>query len=249
MLIVQIGVTVLSGSTWKGTKLRIGDAKQDFRERYRPHRTIYFQDDLLSFTFRLQQEQETELDPSKKKRKRLRGTFAEDMSLVDPSNASSRSGWKVTAMGRIVRPIKMRPEKPLPPQLHSAQTANRKDGKERKKRAKDPDYRARRRMIDPTKWDSVHLKGMWLDVITAPKEREPMDSSVAGEEDSEDISMDGPAHASGGNPVQIKKLRDLFAPREEEGSHFFFNIFTIVLIHSLLLLRWIFAPWSPRARS
>ena len=62
---------------------------------------------------------------------------------------------------------------------------------------KDPDYRARRRMIDPTKWDSVHLKGMWLDVITALKEREPMDLSVAEKEDSKDISMDGPAHASG----------------------------------------------------
>ena len=130
MLIVQIGVTVLSGPTWKGTKLCIGDAKQGFRERYGPHGIIYFQDGLWSFTSRLQQEQETELDPSKKKWKRLKSTFAEDMSLVDPSNASSRSGWKVTTLGRIVRPIKMRPEKPLPPQLHSAQTTvNRKDEK------------------------------------------------------------------------------------------------------------------------
>lgn len=28
------GLNVLSGSTWKGTKLRIGEAKLDFRERY-----------------------------------------------------------------------------------------------------------------------------------------------------------------------------------------------------------------------
>ena len=29
----EIGLNVLSGSTWKGAKLRIGDAKPDFRER------------------------------------------------------------------------------------------------------------------------------------------------------------------------------------------------------------------------
>ena len=28
-----IGMNVLSGSTWKGAKLRIGEAKPDFRER------------------------------------------------------------------------------------------------------------------------------------------------------------------------------------------------------------------------
>jgi len=32
--LIPTGLNVLSGSTWKGTKLRIGEAKPDFRERY-----------------------------------------------------------------------------------------------------------------------------------------------------------------------------------------------------------------------
>ena len=110
-----------------------------------------------------------------------------------------------------MRPVKMRPEKPLPLQLHSARTASKSDWKERKKRAKDPDYRARRRVIDPTRWDSVHLKGMWLEVITATPPRSP--SPLKDEP-----------------PAQITKLKDLFAPREEEGSHFdFFNSLNLCL--------------------
>jgi hypothetical protein len=30
------GMNVLSGSTWKGSKLRVGEAKPDFKERYVP---------------------------------------------------------------------------------------------------------------------------------------------------------------------------------------------------------------------
>src|SRR6267154_2127465 len=97
------------------------------------------------------------------------------MSLVTPFNVSNRKGWKTTTMGRMVRPLRMRPERPLPPQAGPAfqrrtlVKAARKDGKEKatKKRAREPATRARRRTIDPTKWDSVHLKGMFLDVVTA----------------------------------------------------------------------------------
>lgn len=33
IILLLIGMNVLSGSTWKGAKLRIGEAKPDFRER------------------------------------------------------------------------------------------------------------------------------------------------------------------------------------------------------------------------
>jgi len=90
------------------------------------------------------------------------------MSLVTVENVSLRPGWHVTPMGRIVRPIRMRPEKPLPPV--SAITSNateKKDGKKKRKREKYKLVRARRRTIDPTKWDSQHLKGAFLDSIVA----------------------------------------------------------------------------------
>jgi len=38
-----IGMNVLSGSTWKGAKLRIGEAKPDFCERYAPRALHFFQ--------------------------------------------------------------------------------------------------------------------------------------------------------------------------------------------------------------
>lgn len=33
LTLVFVGMNVLSGSTWKGAKLRIGEAKPDFQER------------------------------------------------------------------------------------------------------------------------------------------------------------------------------------------------------------------------
>ena len=35
--LMVIGMNLLSGTTWKGAKLRIGEAKPDFRERYEIH--------------------------------------------------------------------------------------------------------------------------------------------------------------------------------------------------------------------
>ncbi|KAG2132958.1 hypothetical protein DEU56DRAFT_422192 [Suillus clintonianus] len=146
-------VNVLSGTVWKGAKLRIGDAKPDFRER------------LASIPS----------PPPKKRRANSKvGTHAPDMSLITPETALTRGGWRVTEMGRVVRVMRMRPEKALEPPraLASAGTKKRdKDGKlgtgRRKKRVKLPATRARRRTIDPTRWDSTHLKGIWLDAEVA----------------------------------------------------------------------------------
>ncbi|KDQ32715.1 hypothetical protein PLEOSDRAFT_164921 [Pleurotus ostreatus PC15] len=139
-------LNILSGSTWKGTKLRIGDAKPDYDER-------------------LAKERE-EQEPPRKKR-RCTGIHAEDMSIVTPENVSERRGWKVTPLGRIVRPMRMRPGKPLAEPVQSTTSTAKTNPKERKKknRVKPPPTRARRRTIDPTAWGSTHLKGIFLDAI------------------------------------------------------------------------------------
>jgi len=69
-------------------------------------------------------------------------------------------------MGRVVRPMRMRPGKPLPPaSTLTPGTLGKKDGKQKRKREKAKLVRARRKTIDPTKWDSQHLKGAFLDSI------------------------------------------------------------------------------------
>jgi hypothetical protein len=142
---------------------------------------------------------------------------APDMSLVTHENAASRAGWTVTPLGRILRPVKMRPERPLPP-LTEIRDKKRVDGEKKvKKRVKDPDCRARRRTIDMTRWGSVNLKGVFLDAdivaaagdgmgnVSANLELGANDSSESGTEAGSSVvdvledhaSMDEPHPASG----------------------------------------------------
>ncbi|KIM39552.1 hypothetical protein M413DRAFT_29270 [Hebeloma cylindrosporum] len=168
-------MNLLSGSTWKGAKLRFGEAKPDFKER-------------------IALENASE-EPPKKKRKRFGGIHAEDMTLVSPENAAARPGWKVSSLGRITRPMKMRPEHPLPevqePKVPKVKKTTTIDGeKKKKKRLKDPDSRARRRAIDMTKWGSTHLKGVFLDleVPVGMKKIEPEPAFPGHESDSDSAS-------------------------------------------------------------
>ncbi|KAI9574163.1 hypothetical protein HD554DRAFT_4016 [Boletus coccyginus] len=62
----------------------------------------------------------------------------------------------------------MRPEQPLEPmrnELSAWKVKGANNKMKMKKRVKPPPVRARRRLIDPTKWDSVYLKGMFLDNV------------------------------------------------------------------------------------
>ncbi|KAJ7198917.1 hypothetical protein B0H12DRAFT_1244741 [Mycena haematopus] len=139
-------VNSLSGSIWKGVKVRVGDARPDFDQR-------------------IIQENAAEPAPPRRKRKRG-GVEAQDMTLVTAETAAQRPGWKVTEMGRVIRPVRMRPARPLPPPLVSSATKISKDSKSgttKPKKRRDPDSRARRRAIDGTRWGSVHLKGMFLE--------------------------------------------------------------------------------------
>jgi len=222
-------MNLLSGTTWKGAKLRIGEAKPDFRERYD---TSYFlralSIDRFVPTLRIKRENEVTPDDRPAKRRRLaraiQGVHAPNMSLVTPENVSSRPGWRVTPMGRIVRPIRMRPGKPLPPtSTLTSSTLGKKNEKQKRKREKAKLVRARRKTIDPTKWDSQHLKGAFLDSIVVADDGDNLPLSkpaTAANQEVADLSSDSddsregegggefgssePEHAVEGSPITQK---------------------------------------------
>ena len=92
----------------------------------------------------------------------------------------------------------MRPEKPLPPMSTvPSSTTVRKLGKKKLKLELAKLVRARRRTIDPTKWDSQHLKGAFLDSIIVadgrddlPPAKKPSPPPASGEQGKSDLSSD-----------------------------------------------------------
>ncbi|KAI0311793.1 hypothetical protein OF83DRAFT_721244 [Amylostereum chailletii] len=177
-------MNLLSGSTWKGAKLRIGEAKPDFRERIALENAP--PDD----------------SPRPRKRARLargvQGVHAPDMSLVTPANVHLHPKWHVTPLGRLIRPVRMRPSRPLDPPLDQAKDARKgtskgkekeKAGRARKrKRAREPPVRARRRAIDPMRWGSTQVKGAFLEGEVAGARVDTVGDPYPtdGEEDDED---------------------------------------------------------------
>ncbi|KAF8268854.1 hypothetical protein EI94DRAFT_1097109 [Lactarius quietus] len=163
-------MNALSGSTWKGTKLRIGEAKPDFRERIMLENAPKDSDDKRA-----------------RKRKRLargvHGRHTKDMSLITPENVHQRPQWRITPLGRLIRPMRMRPTRPLGPPLDTLRTKNANKGR-KKKRPRDPPTRARRQTIDPLRWGSTHLSGIFLDSNGNPpplSQRTGPDGSAKGE--------------------------------------------------------------------
>ena len=116
-------------------------------------------------------ESEEACRPRKRRRLAARGVHARhahDMSLVTPSNVHQRPQWRVTPLGRLIRPMRMRPARPLGPPLDILKPKNPKlqsKGKEgrKRRRAAAPPTRARRMTIDPLRWGSVHISGVFLD--------------------------------------------------------------------------------------
>ncbi|KAN0127685.1 hypothetical protein V8E53_014525 [Lactarius tabidus] len=144
-------MNLLSGSTWKGAKLRIGEAKPDYRERI-----------ILENA-----PKDSDVTHQRKRRRLARGVHgrhAQDMSLITSDNVHQRPQWRVTPLGRLIRPMRMRPARPLDPPLDTLRTKNAEKGtRTKKKRAKAPPTRARRQTIDPLRWGSTHLSGIFLD--------------------------------------------------------------------------------------
>jgi len=90
----------------------------------------------------------------------------------------------------------MRPEKPLPPVYSVTSSTTGKDGKKRRKREKPKLVRARRRTINPTKWDSQHLKGAFLDSIVVADDGDnlsvtaPSQPHTSGDQEEPSVSSD-----------------------------------------------------------
>ncbi|KAI9448860.1 hypothetical protein BJY52DRAFT_1428421 [Lactarius psammicola] len=147
-------MNALSGSTWKGAKLRIGEAKPDFRERIILENTPKVSDDTR---------------PQKRRRlaRGVHGRHAQDMSLITPENVHQHPQWRITPLGRLIRPMRMRPARALDPPLHTLRAKDPAKGKgkakKKERRARAPPTRARRQTIDPLRWGSTHLSGIFLD--------------------------------------------------------------------------------------
>ncbi|VDB94248.1 unnamed protein product [Peniophora sp. CBMAI 1063] len=183
-------MNVLSGSVWKGAKLRVGEAKPDFRERITAENSA------------------ADTNPRPTKRRRTVGVHAPDMSPMTIERARTQPGWTVTTLGRLIRPVRMRPEHPLDPPLDVAnQVAKGKDGKEGKRRRKKVEIstRARRRLIDPLRWGSTHIKGVFLEgqvvgfqqKVTSVEEDkgQESESDASGESDEGDAGEPSPPPA------------------------------------------------------
>ncbi|KAJ7464418.1 hypothetical protein FB451DRAFT_438606, partial [Mycena latifolia] len=195
-------VNSLSGSIWKGVKVRVGDARPDFDQR-------------------IAQENAAELLPPRRKRKRG-GVHAEDMSPVTPENAAHRSGWKVTEMGRVMRPVRMRPERPLSTPLTSSvpkKLAASKDKDTKPKKRRDPDSRSRRRTIDMMRWGSVHLKGLFLEDaghVTAELSQDEVQGMI--EADQTASSDDGESDDDGVRPGAVHVDAKIAAPQVKQSA-------------------------------
>ena len=242
--------------------------------------------------------------PCKKARWRYtpyQAKHAQDMSPMTIERAKLKGGWVVTALGRMHRPLRMKPSRPLPPIPSTSSSNPRKESEGKapmkmRKRIKKPDVRARIQKIDMVKYGSEYLKGRFLEVdhpfsvdSRAGRDNwigeESMDSDVGDisfkqahtrpqttqnnsdhlefvpqgghEATGEDVDMEMEDISSELDektpedfsveqcvpkvPEKSNKLRDLFAPAENEGmwSH-------ILMIHDSLLVlhrRHIFTTW------
>lgn len=88
------------------------------------------------------------------------------MTPVSPANVAQRSGWRTTPLGRLLRPMRMRPLRPLT--LSSSSLANSTSTRRpsKKQRQKPPPTRTRRRLLDPEFWGAEYLKGVMLEGTT-----------------------------------------------------------------------------------
>ncbi|KAI0321223.1 hypothetical protein OF83DRAFT_371906 [Amylostereum chailletii] len=164
---------MLSGSMWKGAMLRMGEARPDFRERISLESALH--DD----------------SPRPRKRARLareiQGFHAPDMSLVSPTNVHLHPQWHVTPLGRLIRPMRMRPVRPLDPPLKSGKSGQKQGGmtKKERKRKREPPMRARRRVIDPVRWGSTQVKGVFLEAGAAGARLDALEATQPTEDASE----------------------------------------------------------------
>ncbi|WWC58359.1 uncharacterized protein I303_100899 [Kwoniella dejecticola CBS 10117] len=180
-------LNILSGSFWRGTQLRLAEAKPDYTTRYNPP-------DLSA------EETKRQLD---KKRKRVEskcgedmGKLAQDQRLVTRDLAIKKTFWVVNEDdGRVVRPLAIRPSHPL---SKPAKIVSKKENKDKKRVGiSGPPKRLRRRVINPIIYGSVYITPKEFDKGLS-EEAKGLDPSEEGVwqyedmevEDEEDIEED-----------------------------------------------------------
>lgn len=117
----------------------------------------------------------------RKRRRLAQARHARDMSLVTPSNVHQSPQWCVTPLGRLIRPMRMRPARPIGPPVDvlkaqykniSTKSQGGKEGRKRRRTAAStPPTRARRQTIDPLRWGSTHISGVFIEgerALTSP---------------------------------------------------------------------------------
>lgn len=175
-------MSLLSGTVWKGGKIRVGEARKDYRGGYGEE-----QDGLVQ-PINVRPKAKTDVDADgeaadgkRKKRRRIRADGVEDHKTFKSGVITEEDvkegkvwGWRVTAAGHLLRPLQMRPAHPLPPvkvALTSASKGKEDESKNKKSRkskaqqakvAKDK-TRARLQIIDPSRYGAVHLTQAMLD--------------------------------------------------------------------------------------
>lgn len=127
--------------------------------------------------------------------------------------------------GRVVRTMRMRPGKPLPPlpaETKNVKALEKEMGK--KKKAKVPDTRARSRTIDVTKWNGSYITGVFLgenEVAQAVNSRQVVNSLMSVEKEKkkekpviiEDTKVDPPV------PKIVPTSSSVFAPPVPPSSN------------------------------
>ncbi|WWC86018.1 uncharacterized protein L201_000889 [Kwoniella dendrophila CBS 6074] len=198
-------LNILSGSFWRGTQLRLSEAKPNFTEKYKEPESS--------------QEEKRKL--LEKKRKRVEssrgedvGKLAQDIRLVTPKIAEKKKFWITQhkdgedCSSRIIRPITIRPSHPIGKPLIDNQNQSliqqklqKKDTMKTKKRTlKGPPARLRRKVINPISWGSIYVTGDQLNKIYGNDDDEK--EKVAGDWEFEEFS-DNDEEEQDENPESI----------------------------------------------
>ncbi|WVW82063.1 hypothetical protein I302_104068 [Kwoniella bestiolae CBS 10118] len=170
-------LNILSGSFWRGTQLKLSEAKPNYTTRYPlPQPTP--------------EERRKTLE---KKRKRVEskrgedtGKLAQDIRLVTPYIAEKKKFWVVGVDGRMIRPLALRPSHPMGRPLVE-DVRNKVEGND-KKRIRGPPERLRRRVINPVAWGSIYVTGDRL--VSTLEERVEGQHEERGEWEYEELSED-----------------------------------------------------------
>ncbi|CAE6451779.1 unnamed protein product [Rhizoctonia solani] len=179
-------MNLLSGSTWKGAKLRIGEAKPDYKTRH--EREINPPPPAPRPKLSAEARRRARLKFRLRARRLSRGAQGKqlkDMSVVTLDNVSKRKGWRRTPLNHLIRPMRMRPLHPIP-SLRTKHVPSKIKLKEKLAKRKFALTRARCTVIDPARYGAVHLKDgdglLGAEVVAVGRDEEEREVEAPREE-------------------------------------------------------------------